>query len=272
MPKRIRANLQFQPAASAAVRPSLFGLPQLLEGEDADAYDELFGRLCAAVKPVDIVDEMFTFDVAQLEWEVLRWRRLKLNLIRARQLEALKSFLHKRLDYDPYSQHFVDYLAKILENLLEEGQANAARILASKYVQGNPDAVDKVDKVLADDDLDIDHLQKAARRHKVEELVQQYARHTPQAITQIHALVADAGLSVDALAAEGLTTLPQYFEYIERIDRLATIAESRRNASLREIDRRRAVLAEALRRGVQEVEDAEFKLVETAPAKEKNTA
>ena len=37
-------------------------------------------------------------------------------------------------------------------------------------------------------------------------------------------------------------------EYIERIDRLTTIAESRRNSSLREIDRRRAVLGETLRR------------------------
>jgi hypothetical protein len=55
--------------------------------------------------------------------------------------------------------------------------------------------------------------------------------------------------------------------YIERIDRLATIAESRRNASLREIDRRRAVLGEALRGSVKEVEDAEFQVVETMPTK-----
>jgi hypothetical protein len=32
----------------------LFGSPLLLEGEDADAYDELVARIFAAVTPVDI--------------------------------------------------------------------------------------------------------------------------------------------------------------------------------------------------------------------------
>ena len=51
-----------------------------------------------------------------------------------------------------------------------------------------------------------------------------------------------------------------------------TIAENRRNASLREIDRRRAVLGETLRRSVQEVENAEFEVIEKTPAKGKNAA
>ena len=72
---------------------ALFGPPPLLEGEDAAAYDELLARFCAAVKPVDIIDEMFVADVVSLEWEVLRWRRLKSSLIRARGLEALEEFL-----------------------------------------------------------------------------------------------------------------------------------------------------------------------------------
>jgi hypothetical protein len=54
--------------------------------------------------------------------------------------------------------------------------------------------------------------------------------------------------------------------------RLTTIAESRRNASLREIDRRRAVLGERLRRSVQEIEDREFKVIETTPGTRKNAA
>ena len=46
----------------------LFGAPPILEGEDAGAYDELFGRMCAAIKPVDVIDEMFMADVVALEW------------------------------------------------------------------------------------------------------------------------------------------------------------------------------------------------------------
>ena len=57
-------------------RLALFGPPLLLEGEDASAYDQLLGRICAAVKPVDIIDEMFIADIVSLEWEALRGRRL----------------------------------------------------------------------------------------------------------------------------------------------------------------------------------------------------
>jgi hypothetical protein len=74
---------------------------------------------------------------------------------------------------------------------------------------------------------------------------------------------------MDALMADALA---EKLAYIERIDRLTTIAESRRNASLHEIDRRRAVLGEPLRRSVQEIEDGEFKVIETTPAKGKSAA
>jgi len=54
-----------------------FGPPLVLDGEDAAAYDELFARVYAAVKPADVIDEMLIADIVALEWEVLRWRRLK---------------------------------------------------------------------------------------------------------------------------------------------------------------------------------------------------
>ena len=76
-------------------------------------------------------------------------------------------------------------------------------------------------------------------------------------------------MSIETLTVEALA---QELDYIERIDRLTTIAESRRNASLREIDRRRAVLGETLRRSVQEAEDREFEVIEVTPAKGENAA
>jgi hypothetical protein len=68
-----------------------------------------------------------------------------------------------------------------------------------------------------------------------------------------------------------IQTLAEEFDDIERIDRLTTIAETCRNSMLREIDRRRAVLDEPLRRQVQEVE-AEFEAIEKTPAAAKNAA
>ena len=82
-------------------------------------------------------------------------------------------------------------------------------------------------------------------------------------------LLTDAGVSMDAFMADALANR---LDSIERIDHLTTIAESRRNASLHEINRRRAVLGETLRRSVQEIEDGEFEVIEMTPAQGKNVA
>jgi hypothetical protein len=263
---------------------ALFGPPLLLEGEDAAAYDEFLARIRAAVNPVDIIDDMFIADVVSSEWEVLRWRRLKLNLIRTRGLKALESFLAKKLDsdlyYDLYSEHFAADLTKILQDNLPEDEADSAQTLAHRCAQAEADAVDKVNEILSSIRrnmgfegyaLDMNQILDRARAHKAEELVQEYVRGGADAITLVHGLLSGAGVSMDALVADELQN-GDYLDYIERIDRLTTIAENRRDASLREIDRRRVVLGQALRRGVQEIEDAEFKVIQTTPSKRKDAA
>jgi hypothetical protein len=254
--------------SAPAPRLRLFGQPQLLEGEDAAAYDELLARICAAVKPVDIIDEIFIADVVPLEWEVLRWRRLKWSLLRARGLEALEGFLREKLDYDLYAELFANDLAEILQDNLPEDQADSAKALAIQCALDEPDAVDKVNEMLAGISR-MDNILDGARARKAKELAQEYVRREPDAVTVVHELLSGAGASMDALMADALA---DKLDDIERIDRLTTIAESRRNASLHEIDRRRALLGETLRRSVQEIEDGEFKVIETTPAKGKNAA
>jgi len=127
-----------------AQRLALFGPPLLIEGEDAAAYDQLLARIFAAVKPVDVIDEMFTADVVSLEWEVLRLRRLKWSLIRARGLKALEDFMGENLEDDLYSEHFANDLAEILQENLPEVQAKDAHTLARECAQNKADAVDKV--------------------------------------------------------------------------------------------------------------------------------
>src|ERR1700730_14046545 len=112
----------------ASARWTLFDQPYLLEGEDAATYEELLGGIRAAVKPVDIIYEMFIADVVSLEWEVLRRRRLKTSLVRA---------------------HGLTRLAEILQENLPEDQAeDSAQTLARECAQNEPDAVDKVNKIL----------------------------------------------------------------------------------------------------------------------------
>ena len=80
--------------------------------------------------------------------------------------------------------------------------------------------------------------------------------------------LAKAGMTIDARIVSHRTQL----EWVERVDRLTTVAETRRNASLREIDRRRSALGEKLRRSVQEIEQSELTLIETTSGKGKDAA
>jgi hypothetical protein len=51
---------------------------------------------------------------------------------------------------------------------------------------------------------------------------------------------------------------------------MIAIAEARRNAILREIDRHREVLSQNLRRAVQDVEDSPLQVIEHTSAKGRN--
>ena len=110
---------------------------------------------------------------------------------------------------------------------------------------------------------------RRARGRKAEELIEEYLQRESDAVTLVHKLLTRVGVSMDDLTADALA---KKLDDIERIDRLTAITESRRNASLHEIDRRRAVLGQTLRRTVEEIEDGEFEVIETMPAEGKNAA
>ena len=258
--------------SKAISQRNLFGPPPILEGEDAATYDELFGRVCAAIKPVDVIDEILIADAVALEWEVLRWRRLKLSLIQAQVAKALERFLseNERLDYNQYRKDFIDELTTVLEdNRAEDQTEDFVQTLARACGRNETDAVDKVIEWLAGIGLKLDQILYRAKVRKAKELVQGYVRREPGAVKLLDRLLARASKSIEAFTAEAFA---DELDNIERIDRLTTIAESRRNASLREIDRRRAALGETLRRSLQQVEADEFKLIEATPAKGKSAA
>jgi hypothetical protein len=124
---------------------ALFGPPLLLEGEDEVSYDELLARICAAVKPVNVIEEMFVADVVFLEWEILRLRRLKLSLLKASGHEALKDFLLRNLLYDLYVEAFTDDLTEALQTYFAEDEA---RELAQQCSRWEPDAIRNADLML----------------------------------------------------------------------------------------------------------------------------
>lgn len=191
----------------------------------------------------------------------MRWRRLKSSIIGALRTKALRVFLTENLSYDQYQKKFEDALAKLLGENLKEGQTREdARRLARHCAKNSSEAVDAVNDILTRVNLDdMDAILKEARAEQADELAQDFMRHAPGAVKLVDKLLAEAAVSIDDLTTEEIHI---EMDLIERLDRLTTIAETRRNASLREIDRRRTILGEAVRRTVQEIEHDEFKKIE----------
>jgi hypothetical protein len=68
----IRANVETLPKV-----PACLGPPPIIDGEDANAYEQMLAMVIEVVKPVDIMDWMWVRDIVDLEWEILRYRRAK---------------------------------------------------------------------------------------------------------------------------------------------------------------------------------------------------
>jgi hypothetical protein len=275
--RRLKSQSKSQSVALTSARAALFDHPNLLEGEDAAEYQELLARIRVAVTPVDVIDEMFIADIADLEWEVLRWRRLKTTLIRGHGLTALEEFLGEKLDYELYADRLADSLTEILEEnasddfareILEENAPDFAR-LARACTENEPGAAVKVNAILCSSGQNLNSILKNAHTDEAKEIVQKYVRRESEAVRLVDNILTRANTTIDALL---INALVEKLDDIERIDRLTAIAEGRRNASLREIDRHRAALGGTLRRTVQEIEDGEFEEIEPTPAKGKKAA
>jgi hypothetical protein len=97
------------------------------------------------------------------------------------------------------------------------------------------------------------------------DLAHGWAVRKPEFVEKLRSYLRRTELSMDVVMAQALHIA---LNDIERIDGMIMKAEARRNAALREIERHRAALADALRRATESVRDAEFKEVgcDQAPA------
>lgn|SRR5262245_10837507 len=86
------------------------------------------------------------------------------------------------------------------------------------------------------------------------ELVSQLSAGEPAAIRRVNELLESIGLTIDSVVAQAVS---HELDKIERFNRLIANVEWRRNALLREIERRRAGFAQKLRNEIHKIEDVE---------------
>src|SRR5258708_18284502 len=86
---------------SAAAEPLL---TLLLENEDTAAYEEIFARISAVVKPADFLEEIWVRDVVALVWEAFRLRRLKTCLLETAAPRGLARVFSSLLPHAPVNE------------------------------------------------------------------------------------------------------------------------------------------------------------------------
>jgi hypothetical protein len=87
------------------------------------------------------------------------------------------------------------------------------------------------------------------------DLAQQGARRDPKAVKQVDEHLKAIGQTLEVATS---LTFAENIEAIERMDRLVMNAEARRNGALREIERHRSTIGQAMRQASDEVVEAEF--------------
>jgi hypothetical protein len=95
---------------------------------------------------------------------------------------------------------------------------------------------------------------------QLKELCERWAVGNKNTRREVSAILARAGMTIDEITAK---TFEARLDSLERVDRMLGNAEARRNNALREIDRHRETLAAAVRRSINNIEDADFRDVET---------
>jgi hypothetical protein len=91
-------------------------------------------------------------------------------------------------------------------------------------------------------------------------LGQSWASGDKRSRKEVMAALSAAGLTIDEVTAK---TVESKLDSFERLDRMLASAEARRNNALREIGRHREALGGAVRQAIEEVQDAEFRDVDT---------
>jgi hypothetical protein len=128
------ATQRFPSRRSQLAHAHLFGPPALIEGEDSALYYELLARISEFVTPRDIIEEILIVDIVNLQWEVMRYRRFKSEIMKLRKSAAV--------------EHLPD-LRYVAEQYFPEQSEEEVRDLFYDWVRQDPATGKKVDEIFA---------------------------------------------------------------------------------------------------------------------------
>jgi hypothetical protein len=86
------SNLPTRSLRSSAKEKFLawMGPPPILSDEDASHYQHVLTLVAEAMRPVDILDWFWVRDVTDLEWEIIRFRKIKTFMLGEREFQMIE--------------------------------------------------------------------------------------------------------------------------------------------------------------------------------------
>jgi hypothetical protein len=124
---------------------SFLGAPPLIPGESAGEYKKLVNAVTNTMKPADFMETIWTRDIVDLQWDIMRFRRIKADLI-AYRYEKSKAYL-KAFQFEPD---------------LKELKGDIASIVAV-----NVDALERIDRMVMTMEARRNAAYHEAERHRV---------------------------------------------------------------------------------------------------------
>jgi hypothetical protein len=141
-----------------------FGDPPLVGNETAESYNDFCAAIVAGVKPVDVIDWLYTKDVVDLSWQICRERAVLAGIVKLAHTEVVEALLKKSVDpSDPldaacyrifqasgYAQAWATDPAsrKEIDARLTAKGHPPSEVLAEAYKRGASD-IDVIDKRIA---------------------------------------------------------------------------------------------------------------------------
>jgi hypothetical protein len=122
------------------------GAPPLIPGENARDYQQLLAAVTNEMKPVDFMETMWTRDIVDLQWDIIRFRRIKADLITCR---------HDRIDWEAIQELGVKSTPRNL-------RGDIAHVVAKDI-----DAIERIDRMIMTMEARRNAAYREAERHRI---------------------------------------------------------------------------------------------------------
>ena len=143
----------------------------LLPGEDPIGYDGLLARVSGAVKPKDIIEEIWIQEIVALTWEAFRLRRARAAYLAARHsvgiaraLEPLRARADREELAAGYARQEPEAVAEV-DECLAAANVTTDMVTALTMTQAF-DLMERIDRMIATTELRRDAVLREIARHR----------------------------------------------------------------------------------------------------------